>query len=728
MALFSRGGCNSGPCHGNLTGRGGFRLSLRGQDADFDLASLTRDMLARRTNPADPAESLLLKKASGQVPHEGGIRFLAGSTEYAILKAWIAAGCRPDPADTPTATRLVVTPAERILVAPADRVTLTAIAHYSDGSSRDVTNLAALDTTTLGVAKALPTGEVIREQFGEVVVLVRYLGLQMPVRLAFIPDRPVPSTSSFASGHPIDKLVAGQLKALRIPPSLICSDEVFVRRAYLDACGVPPAPDAVRAFLADPSPDKRERLIDHLLSRPEFAEYWAMKWSDLLRNEEKSLDRKGVQVFHRWMKTWFAEDRPLTEFAREILTARGSTYANPPANFYRAVRDPYQRAEAVAQVFLGVRVSCARCHNHPFDRWTQDDYHQFVAFFPRVQYRVLENRRKDDLDKHEFVGEQIVFDDHRGEVPLPRTGEDAAPKLLGSAARPADRGPRSEVRKSASRSAFPVPCPDRDRLGELADWIADPENSFFARAQANRIWFHLVGRGLVDPNDDFRASNPPVNPALLDHLAKEFAAGGFRVKPFVRHVMTSRTYQLSSSPVPGNEADESHFSRALVQPLEAEQLLDALSRTLGAEVKFNGYPRGLRAGALPAVAPGGRRGTEIGMGERFMKVFGKPDRLLTCECERTEDAGLIQAFQLITGPLVHQLLRAPDNRIGKLLDAVAPPEAVLDELYLASVSRFPTATEKAKLLDYVGAAADKRAAWEDVAWGLVNAKEFLLRR
>jgi hypothetical protein len=350
-----------------------------------------------------------------------------------------------------------------------------------------------------------------------------------------------------------------------------------------------------------------------------------------------------------------------------------------------------------------------------------------VAFFPRVQYRVLENKRKDDLDKHEFVGEQIVFDDHHGEVPLPRTGQDATPKLLGSPMRNAEFGVRNSAPSSIPQSEFRTPNSD-DRLGELADWIADPENPFFARAQANRVWFHLVGRGLVDPNDDFRASNPPANPPLLDHLAKEFAAGGFRVKPLVRHVMTSRTYQLSSSPVPGNEADESHFSRALVQPLEAEQLLDALSRSLGAEVKFNGYPRGLRAGALPAVAPGGRRGTEIGMGERFMKVFGKPDRLLTCECERSEDAGLIQAFQLITGPLVHQLLRAPDNRIGKLLDAGAPPEAVLDELYLASVCRFPTAAEKAKLLGYVGAAADKRAAWEDVAWGLVNAKEFLLRR
>jgi hypothetical protein len=710
MAVLSRAGCNSGPCHGNLNGKGGFRLSLRGENPEFDLAALTRDMLARRTDPADPDESLVLKKASGRVPHEGGARFAVRSPEYAILKTWIAAGCRADSPGTPRLTRLEVTPGERILVAPVDRVTLTVSAHYTDGSTRIVTGLAAFDTTNLGVAKVRSTGEVVREQFGESVVLVRYLDRQVPVRLAFIPDRPVPSTAILDSGHPIDALVAEQLKALRLPPSPVCSDEVFVRRAYLDACGILPAPDVVRAFLGDRATDKREKLIDQLLTRPEFAEFWAMKWSDLLRNEEKSLDRKGVQVFHRWMKGWFVEDKPLTEFAREILAARGSTYQNPPANFYRAVREPYGRAEAVAQVFLGIRVGCAKCHNHPFDRWTQDDYHRLAAFFPRVEYRVLENNRRDTFDKHEFVGEQVVYTTRAGEVMLPRTGADAAPKFLGA--------PTPDLTGAA------------DRLGALADWVADPHNPFFSRAQANRIWFHLTGRGLVDPNDDFRVSNPASNPLLLDHLAGAFAAGGFRVKPLVRHVMTSRTYQLASSPVPGNETDETHSSHALVQPLEAEQLLDALIRALDTGVKFTGYPDGTRAGALPAMAQTveGRRGKAPAAGERFMKVFGKPDRLLTCECERTEDAGLIQAFQLITGPLVHRMLSESDNRIGRMLSSGKPTAEVLDELYLASVCRYPTGAEKEKLLTYVGAATDKRAAWEDVSWGLVNAKEFLLRR
>lgn len=709
MAVLSRAGCNAGACHANLNGKGGFRLSLRGENPAADFIALTRDMLARRTDPAHPRESLILTKATGQVPHEGGVRFAVNSLEYDILTAWIAAGCPSDPPNTPRATKLVVTPAEHILVDPADRVAISVVAHYSDGSSRDVTPLAAYETSNLGVAKVLPSGEVIREQFGETVVLVRYLTLQVPVRLAFIPDRPAPDLAALDSGHPIDRLIAERLQTLRLPASPVCSDEDFVRRAHLDAIGLPPTSARVRAFLADSSVKKREQLIDELLARPEFAEYWALKWSDLLRNEEKSLDRKGVQIFHRWMKEWFAADRPLTDFAREVLSARGSTYQNPPTNFYRAVRDPYLRAEAVAQVFLGVRVSCARCHNHPFDRWTQDDYHQFAAFFPRIKYRVLENNRRDDLDKHEFVGEQIVFTDRSGETVLPRTGKAASPKFLGA--------------------KTPDLTGETDRLGALAEWVADPTNPFFAKAQANRVWFHLLGRGLVDPNDDFRASNPPANPPLLNHLAAEFAAGGFRLRPLVRHIMTSRTYQLSASSVDGNEMDETHFSRALVKPLTAEQLLDALSEATGSAVKFNGYPAGIRAGSLPAMAQSGtRRFGEATMGERFMKVFGKPERLLTCECERSEDAGLIQAFQLITGPLVNKMLRDPNNRISQLLADKRPAVEILDELYLGAVSRYPTPAEQSKLLAYVEAAADTRAAWEDILWGLVNAKEFLLRR
>ncbi len=707
MAVLSRAGCNSGPCHGNLNGKGGLKLSLRGENPTADRNALTRDMLARRTDPQRPAESLLLKKAAGQVPHEGGARFGLHSTEYAVFYNWIAAGCLADEPGLPSPVKLTVTPPGQVIVAPMDRTTLKVVAQFSDGTSRDVTELATFETNNVGIAHIRPTGEVLREQDGELVVLVRYLAKQTPVRIAFIPDRPVPDLAKTPANDPIDRLVTARLVELRLQPSELASDSAFVRRAYLDACGVTPTAEEVKAFFDDPRPVKRAKLIDELLARPEFAAYWAQKWSDVLRNEEKSLDRKGVQVFHRWIKGWIAEDKPLNEFARDILAARGSTYAVPATNFYRAVRDPYTRAESVAQVFLGLRVGCARCHNHPFDAWTQDDYHRFVALFNRIDYRVLANARKDDLDKHEFVGEQIVIAKSEGELPHPRGGV-AVPKFLGA--------------------TTPDLSGRADRLGALANWVADPANPFFAKAQANRVWYHLIGRGLVDPNDDFRISNPAVVPPLLDHLTEVFAAGGYRLKPLVKHIMLSQVYQLSSSSNESNAHDDAHFARALIQPLEAEQLLDALTRVVGGSVKFPGYPEGTRAGEMPASPLAGRRGNSDGMGIRFLKVFGKPDRLLTCECERSEDAGMLQAFQLLTGELLHGMIRDPDNRIGDLLKVNTSDATMLEELYLSALARYPSATEREKLLGYVSHAKDRRTAWEDVLWGLVNSKEFLLRR
>jgi hypothetical protein len=712
MAVLSRAGCNAGACHGNLNGKGGFKLSLRGEDGAFDLMVLSRDMLARRVDRHRPDNSLLLLKATGQVPHEGGVRFAKGSSEYAILRSWIAAGCRADPPSAPRLTKLEVSPANKILVDPADRFRIVCTAQFADGSTRDVTSLCAFDFTATGMARITPEGEVIREQTGEVVLLVRYLGFVSPVRIVFLPDRPTPDLSKASINNEIDRLVLAQLKELRLAPADLAPAPVFLRRAYLDALGILPTPAETRLFLADTRPDKRERLIDSLLARPEFAEYWAQKWSDLLRNEEKALDRKGVAVFYRWIAAQLDADRPLNEFARDLLAARGSTYANPPANFWRAIRDPLIRAESVAQVFLGVRVGCARCHNHPFDRWTMDDYYGFAACFTRIDYRVLENKRKDDLDKHEFVGEQIVLSKRDGEMINPRTKQPIAPRFLGS------------------------PTPDLgaegDRLAALAAWVASPDNGFFARAQVNRIWLHLMGRGLVDPNDDFRASNPPSNPELLDWLASDFAQSGFRLKPMVKRIMMSRTYQLAATTRDRSVmSDDLHYSHALVAPLEAEQLLDALSQVTGMPARFTGYPRGLRANQLPApaqaVQQGGRRGT-VTLGERFLRTFGKPDRLLTCECERNDDPGLLQAFQMITGELQNSMIRDPDNRIGALLDGGKSDAEMLEEFYLAALCRFPNDAEAKKLLAFLGGAKDRRKCWEDVVWALVNSKEFLLRR
>jgi Protein of unknown function (DUF1549)/Protein of unknown function (DUF1553) len=698
MAVLSRAGCNMGACHGNLNGKGGLKLSLRGENSEVDFHTLTRDALARRVDVASPAESLLLMKATGQVPHEGGVRFSPASMEYRLLKDWITAGANYDGTTAAKAVKLTVTPTTQILFAPRTETQITATVTFADGSTKPITDLVAWESNNIGVAKVAISGLVSREADGETVVLVRYLNLMQPVRIAFIPDRAKPDFSQWNTTNPIDKLTAAKWAELRLKPSDVASDAVYLRRVYLDLCGTIPTAQVAREFLADANPAKRAKLVDILLGSPEFAQFWAQKWADLLRNEEKSLDRKGVQVFYRWIKGWIADDKPMNEFAREVLAARGSTYETPAANFYRAVREPYQRAESVAQVFLGLRISCAKCHNHPFDVWTQDDYHRFAATFARIGYRVPSNARRDDLDKHEFVGEQFVTALGSGELSHPRGGS-AKPKFLGTT----DDGPEG------------------DRLTAFADWVASDANPFFAKSQANRVWLHLMGRGLVDPNDDFRTSNPPTNPELLQHLTTSFMKSGYRLKPLIREIVTSQTYQLASTPNETNASDDLHFSHALVQPLEAEQLLDAISGALGTSVKFPGYPLGLRAGEVPATPQTAPRRGNDGMGMRFLKVFGKPDRLLTCECERSEDPGMFQSFQMITGRLVDEILRNPQNRLGR-------EELTLDELYLATLTRLPSEVERKELTAYIAKFDDRRTAWEDIAWGLVNSKEFLLRR
>jgi hypothetical protein len=705
MPILARAGCNQGACHGNLNGKGGFKLSLRGEDPAADFATLTREMFARRTDRHHPDESLILRKPAGLVSHEGGPRFSTDSTEYRLLRRWIADGCPDDPSGLPALASLSVTPTSRILFEPADHVKIDVTARFRDGSVRDVTHLAVFDPTVAGAVRITPDGTVTRLRSVELNVLVRYLDRQVPVTLAFLPAREQFTWNDTPLTHPVDRHLFPQLKALRLTPSPIAPDHIFLRRAYLDALGILPAADEARAFLDDSSPSKREKLIDHLLGRPEFADFWAQKWSDLLRNEEKALDRKGVRIFHQWIRDSIAAGKPLNEFARELISARGSTYQNPPANLYRSLREPYARAEAIAQVFLGIRIQCAKCHNHPFERWTQDDYHEFAAFFGRIDYRIVENNRRDKFDKHEFDGEQVVFLARGGGLKHPRRGEVMAPRILGAS----------------------QPAGDGDPLDTLANWVASPDNPYFAKAQANRVWLHLFGRGLVEPNDDFRTSNPPVNAPLLDELAKCFTESRFDLRSLVRLIMTSRAYQLSSSPSATNAEDENHFSKAIVQPLEAEQLLDAVAQVTGSPPKFDGYPQGTRAGQVAALAQE-RRSRKGGDAERFLKAFGKPERLLSCECERAEDVGLAQAFQLLTGEMLQEMLADPDNRIGGLLVSGKSDREIIEELYLTALARRPTADETNRLTDFIAKAKDRRRAVEDVVWGLVNAKEFLLRR
>ncbi len=705
MAVLSRAGCNQGACHGNQNGKNGFKLSLRGQDPDFDLAVLTRDQFARRTDRLHPEDSLILLKPTAAVAHEGGKRFDVGSREYGILRRWIAAGCPDDPPGGPVLQRLDVTPRQAVLTDPADEVRLRVTAAFSDGLTRDVTGLAVFDPSNL-VVRVDRAGVVHRQALGETTILVRYLDRQAVVQLAFIPDRPGFVWNDPPENNFIDHQVNAKLRTLRMRPSDLCSDAVFLRRAYLDTLGATPTPEEARRFLDNARPDKRARLIDELLDRPEFADFWALKWCDLLRVEEKVLDRKGVRLFHDWIRQSIADGKPLNEFAREILAGRGSTYANPEANYYRALRDPQSRAEATAEVFLGVRLKCAKCHNHPFERWTQADYYGLAAFFVRVDYRIVENHRKDKFDKHEFDGEQIVYESRSGEAKHPRTGETLPPRFLGA--------------------DTPDFAPDADRLQALADWVAAPDNPFFAKAQANRVWRELMGRGVVDPDDDFRASNPPVNGPLLDALANDFAGRQFDLRHLVRTIMNLRTYQLSAIPNETNRDDETNFSHALVRPLQAEQLLDALGRATGAPERFPGLEPGLRACQLPGVKTGTGKRTDDG--ERFLSSFGKPVRSLSCDCERSDDATLDQAFQLLTGPVLNHMLTQPDNRIGRLLSAGKSNEEIVEELYFAALGRPPSAKERAGALALIGRERDRRRALEDVLWGLVNAKEFLLRQ
>lgn len=706
VAVLSKAGCNLGTCHGNFNGKNGFKLSLRGQDPAADWRFLTHDQFGRRTNRLEPEQSLILLKATAAVPHEGGRRFDQDSPEYETLHRWIVAGAPDDGDEAAQLVELVASPADNILIEPVDEVQLSVTATFADGSSRDVTRMAVYEPATDAVTVSID-GHVRRDQGGETSIAVRYLEHQALVRVALVPERAGWKWQDVPAANAIDEHVFAKLRRLRMQPSERTGDSEFLRRAYLDALGVLPTVDETRAFLADTADDKRSRLVDRLLERPEFADYWALKWSDLLRNEEKQLDRKGVQAFHHWIREWIEQDRPWNEFARELIAARGSTYHEPATNFYRGNRDPETAAETAAQVFLGVRLQCARCHNHPFDRWSQADYYSFGAFFARVRYKILENNRRDRFDKHEFDGEQIVWHAAQGEVKDPQTGRPAVPRFLGSSS--------------------PALDDDGDRLEALAAWIAGPENRLFARMQANRIWYHLMGRGVVDPIDDFRSTNPPINAPLLEALTDEFVRHGYRLKPLVRMIMNSHIYQLSAVPNETNVDDERNFVRAVVRPLEAEPLLDAISQVTAVSAKFNGYPLGMRAGELPGIEAVRKRDRAPSDGDQFLSTFGKPTRSLTCECERSDDTTLGQAFQIISGPLVNELLAAPDSRLATMLAEERSAAEMVDELYLAALCRPPGEQELARLTSYIDESTDRRAALEDILWGLISSKEFLLR-
>ncbi len=705
LPVLSKAGCNSGACHGYREGRGGFKLSLRGEDPAADYRAIVEDLAERRIHRQSADLSLLLLKPTAQVPHEGGQRFALGSLEHRLLSAWINAGA-PQPDEAASLAQLHVTPQEKVVFAPDDTVQLDVVAEFADGQRLNVTPLAVYEVSTTS-AEVTAGGLVQRKAFGETTVLVRFLGGQQAVRLAFMPERPAFEFAAPPSTNYIDKHLFAKLKKLRINPSPPCSDEVFVRRAYLDAIGVMPSADEARSLVADANPDKRARLIDDLLMRPEFGDYWALKWSDILRNEEKTLDARGVEVFHAWIRDSFNGGKPLDEFCRELIASRGSTYKHPPANFWRALRDPSTRAETTARVFLGVRLQCAKCHNHPTGRWTQDDYYSWSAMFARIDYKIVKNKRADKFDKHEFDGEQIVLVKDTGEVKNPRTSSNAAAKFLGGDSLDADA--------------------KADRLEPAAQWMTDPDNPWFARAQVNRIWYHVMGRGLIEPIDDLRVTNPPISEPLMAALTEDFVKSDFNVRHLIRRIMNSQAYQVSSTPNETNGDDETNFSRAVVQRLPAELLLDAQCDFLGAVPEFNGYPRGTRAVQLAGVRRVRRRDKSPTDDDRFLMQFGKPGRLLSCECERSNETTLPHAMTLICGPPIQHRIEAKGNRLAKLADSELSDEELFDELYWAAISRAPNQEELEAMKKHIANSETRLIALQDIAWALINSKEFVFR-
>jgi len=694
IAALNVGGCNAGACHGTPSGKNGFRLSLRGYDPAADYLQLTRDVMARRTDRLNPDASMILQKPLGKIPHEGGLRFQEKSLPAQVIRSWIAEGLQDDPADLPALQTIEVLPGSRVLQDPARWQQLAVRARFANGAVRDVTRLTVFTSSDTAVASVSNTGLVEFQQSGEIAILCRFLDVMHAVRLTFLEPKKDFHWIPVAENNYIDRHVSAKLKMMSIQPSELCTDQEFIRRAYLDLCGILPTGEETATFLASTEKDKRARLIDRLLERPEYADFWTLKWCDVLRSDRKTIQVKGTFVYQNWLRDRIAGNTPFHQIVRDLLTSSGSTFANPPANFYRIAADPQNLAETTAQLFFGIRMQCAKCHNHPFEKWTQDDYYGMAAFFARVK------GKKDPSDPGAAppnAGAELIYLDRTGEVMQPRSGKAMPPKFMGGPVAPVHSG--------------------QDRRQVLADWLTSPKNPFFAKSVVNRVWFHLLGRGIVDPVDDFRDSNPSANDELLDALARDFVGSQFDLKHLIRVILNSRTYQLSAQANASNKDDNKYFSHAVTRLLTAEQLLDAICTVTEMPEKFANVPLGTRAVQLP----------DGEMNHPFLKTFGQPGRELACECEREQDSNLAQALQLINGPTVNEKLRNPNNHIGKLLGKKTNEAVMLNDLYMAALSRLPNDAESKLSLAHVAKGADKRKAWEDVQWALINSKEFLFR-
>jgi Protein of unknown function (DUF1549)/Protein of unknown function (DUF1553) len=684
MPVFMRAGCNTGSCHGAARGKDGFRISLFGFDPEGDHFRLTREMIGRRVNLAVPDDSTLLEKSIGAVTHTGGKRMEKGDAYYNTLKTWIEAGVpNDDVTKLPKVVSVEIYPRTAVLDGEKSAQQMNVRARYSDGTDRDVTSLAVFLTNNETSAAISPNGLVTAGARGEAFVMARFETHTVGSQVLVLPKGLKFEYPSEPDVNYVDALVAAKLKKLRISPSELCNDETFLRRVYLDVIGVPPTVEEYGRFMTSTAADKRAKLIDELLERKEFSELWVNKWAEILQvKSSNTVSYKAMFLYYNWLVEKLSKNTPMDQMVQELLGANGGTFKNPSTNFYQSTNITLEMTENVAQVFMGMRIQCAQCHNHPFDRWTQDDYYGFAAFFSQIG-------RKQGEDQREI----IIFNSGGGEVNHPVGNRRMAPKFLGGNA------------------------PDvsgKDRRVILAKWLASPENPWFATSFANRVWAHFFGSGIVEPVDDFRVSNPATNPELLAELGKRFTDSKYDLKSLVRDICNSRTYQRSTQRNDSNQTDERNFAHANLRRIKAENLLDAISLVTDTKDKFKGLPLGARA-------------TQIADGSTstyFLTTFGRATRETVCSCEVKMEPTLSQALHLLNGNTTNQKIQQ-GGVVKQLIETRKFPEERIIELYLRTLSRLPTKEEIDKLNPLFAEGSNQDQALGDLFWALLNSREFL---
>lgn len=687
IPVMTKVGCNQGACHGALAGKNGFKLTLRGYDPEVDYDTLTRQAVGRRVSLADPAASLMLLKPTFTVPHGGGKRFSTDSLEYRILSEWIAEGAPAPGASDPEVTGLEVFPAAATLTTGAEQQ-LVVRAKYSDGRTEDVTHWVKYSSSNEGVATVDDSGRVKMNGPGEAAVTLWYSSRVLYSRLTvpFPNQLASDAYSKFPRHNYIDDLVLDKLKKLNIAPSGLCDDSTFIRRAYLDAAGILPTAEEVENFLADKSTAKRQALIDKLIGRDEFVDYWAYKWSDLLLVSSKRLGSTAMWTFYDWVRNSVKKNEPWDRFAREIFTSSGSSRENGALNYFVLHKDPIDLAETTTEAFLGQRITCARCHNHPLEKWTQKQYYEMVNLFTRV-----------GIKNGNEAGDSEVFAKTSGDIMHPRLLKPLPPTPLDGKSIPLDS--------------------TEDRRIPFANWLTSEQNPYFARSLVNRVWANFMGRGIVNPVDDIRATNPASNEELIAALTKDFIAHRYDVDYLIRTIMNSGVYQLSSEANGTNQYDNVFYSKYIIKRLPAEVILDAYAQMTGVPTPYSGYPAGTRAMQLPD--------TEVK--SQFLTIFGRPARRVCDSAERSVDPTIAQALHVINGDTLNKKLSAPDGYVALFLKLGLSDSKILDHVYLTAFSRFPAESEKTALLAELARARkpSRQQALEDMMWALLTSKEFL---